>query len=93
MKGNRDCSERLQVKTLRILRMIDMLAVYRFPKSIEEINREVCELTGLQCSRRTTQRDLSLLKGIGLVNESGGGYRLDLQRSERLQRAACALFG
>lgn len=92
MKYDRDCSERMQAKTLRILRLIDLLAGYRLPKSLQQINREVCEATGLRCTARTTYRDLLILKAIGLIDETPNGFKLDLKRSERLQCAACSLF-
>ncbi len=92
MKGDRDCSERMQAKTLRILRTIDLLAAYRFPKTLREINREVCDALGTRCAPRTTRRDLQILKALGLISESDAGFQLDLKRSERLQSAAYAIF-
>jgi hypothetical protein len=89
---DRDCSPRIQAKTLRILRTVDILAAYRLPKSLREINERVCELTGSSWCERTTWRDLEVLKAIGLVDESVQGYRMNLRRSERLQSAACVLF-
>lgn len=89
---DRDCSERMQERTLRILRLIDMLAGYRFPKTVREINSRVCDMMQTRCSLRTTRRDLAILKSIALVRESAGGYTLDLNRSERLQQAAIVAF-
>ena len=89
---DRDCSERMQAKTLRILRLIDLLAGYRLPKNAREINERVCEITMFRCSVRTTRRDLEILKSIDLVKETPKGYTLDLRRSERLQEAALLVF-
>ncbi len=76
----------------RILRLIDLIAPYRYPTPLELIHSLVTDATGIRWSLRTLQRDLALLASMGLVVRSEAGYVLDLKRSEAAQFAACHLF-
>lgn len=86
--------DRAQVKILRILRLIDRMSGYAFPKTALEIfdmNRDF-----YRCAR-TAARDLDLLQAMGIVNQTGTRrvakadsklYLVNLPRSERLQAIA-----
>ncbi len=86
-------NKRIQEKTVRILKLIDAMACFRHPKTAIELSHDIDSRVCL----RSLTRDLSVLIDLGLVFEqrrparSGPGmktYKLDLQRSERLQRVA-----
>ncbi len=83
---------RAQLKFVRLLKLVDLLASCRYPKQIGDINQMVSEAMGRAWSTRTIARDLQMLHQIGMLRVTSAGYKLELQRSERLQEAAIAVF-
>lgn len=92
-KYDRTRAPRLQAKTVRILKLIDLLASFRFPKRLEEIHALITEAVRADWHPRTTERDLYVIESLGLLEVSQYGFKLNLNRSERLQTTALALFG
>ncbi len=85
-------SPRQQLKTIRLLRLIDFLASQRFPKTVAELHRLMVQETGQRWHPRTIRRDLEVISALGLLDESEHGFKINLQRSERLQTVALKLF-
>jgi predicted DNA-binding transcriptional regulator YafY len=94
--------DRAQIKILRILRLIDCMAGWSYPKTVKEI----FDLTrdNYKCSR-TLYRDIQLLESMGIVNQAGSRstfangfgqpsylYKINLSRSKRLQEVAIEVF-
>ena len=79
------------------------MAGFAFPKTIQEINDQLNEVTGTIHSHRTVERDVWLLERMGLVTLNGlrptkphtpgaNTFKLNLSRTERLQAVAIDLL-
>lgn len=94
--------DRAQIKILRILRLIDSMAGWSYPKTV----REIYDLTRDYRCERTLYRDIQLLETMGIVHQTGSRptfanrfgqpaylYQINLSRSERLQEVAIEAGG
>lgn len=98
-------SQRAQSKVRRILLLVDTLAPFRYWHDTARIGQLVSDRLGEVVSKRTIERDLHLLQSLGMAESqwaiSNRGrqhtrclqWRVVLNRSESIQRAALRLHG
>lgn len=83
-------NERPRTALRRVLTLLDLLSGYRYGLPLDEAWERVCEITGVNCCRRTVERDLSLIESLNLVERTQAGWRLS-PRANNISRVAGSL--